>query len=784
MLLVCIFLGAWSGLFASSLELSAEGQARERELEAAWAIDLEPSANSEKRVVAYKSPVQRVVSLLQKMRSELEAEASNESEMYDKMVCWCETNDKKKTKAIADADAADKDSQAEIERRAARFGELATEIQHMKDQVASDSEALKQAMGIREGEAGEFRSGEKDMMQAINNLSNAMDVLSKQQAGTSLMQLDASLFSSIRAVLRDAALKFEMLLGDKPRDDDPNLVTVKLQGALLQMDHMSEGDRKAQIRLHSLLSALDTSHSAGLVDVLPLKFAERRLAESVKEAAGSSHAFLQAGDRQPYYKSYSPRSGAIFGILKQMKEEFESQLSVSQRTEMKGSNDYEAMAKAKRDQVEVGKKKLDDMKGEHAANQKALSDAKEDLDLTRQQRAADVEFLRNLKTTCQGLDKEWQTRSKTRSAELLAVSGTLKILTEDDVRDLMAKAVSLLQERSSAESGSVMRMARLDAAWVLRRAAQSPVFEADDLLAAWHSRRAGSPSVGPKAELSTLAVTVQLDAFSKVKAVMEKMIGGLKNEQQEEVKLKAYCEQELDKNAKATYTKNTEKGNLEDKIESLESLMKKLEDEIAAAKQQIADTKGAMKEASHSREAANSVFQTTVADQRAMQSILTKALARLRAFYRKAESEAFVQQTPPVQFAKYKKNAGSSPVLGLIAQISEDSQQLEKEAVESEAKSQADYEMFVKDSNGLIAELYNAITEKGKANAAAKLGQADSNGDHESTVAELESLAVYNADLHGQCDFVLKSFSIRQKARLQEIQSIQHAKATLAGAMG
>jgi hypothetical protein len=27
--------------------------------------------------------------------------------MYDKMVCWCETNEKEKTKAIADAEALD-----------------------------------------------------------------------------------------------------------------------------------------------------------------------------------------------------------------------------------------------------------------------------------------------------------------------------------------------------------------------------------------------------------------------------------------------------------------------------------------------------------------------------------------------------------------------------------------------------------------------------------------------------------------------------------------------------
>merc|ERR1719240_29766 len=130
------------------------------------------------------------------------------------------------------------------------------------------------------------------------------------------------------------------------------------------------------------------------------------------------------------------------------------------------------MSKAKGEQVEVAKKKLDDMEGEHAENQKALSDAKEDLDLTRKQRPADVEFLRNLKLTCQGLDKQWELRSKTRSQEILAVSETLTILTEDDNREALAKGVTLLQT-SESTSASVRRL-RAQAAGMLRRAAQAP----------------------------------------------------------------------------------------------------------------------------------------------------------------------------------------------------------------------------------------------------------------------------------------------------------------------
>merc|ERR1719506_1318911 len=58
------------------------------------------------------------------MLKQLEKEAEEDEEIYDKMVCWCETNDKEKTKAIEDAKAKDIDLVAEIEERAARKAEL------------------------------------------------------------------------------------------------------------------------------------------------------------------------------------------------------------------------------------------------------------------------------------------------------------------------------------------------------------------------------------------------------------------------------------------------------------------------------------------------------------------------------------------------------------------------------------------------------------------------------------------------------------------------------------
>merc|ERR1719261_948156 len=230
-----------------------------------------------------------------------------------------------------------------------------------------------------------------------------------------------------------------------------------------------------------------------------------------------------------------------------------------------------------------------------------------------------------------------------------------------------------------------------------------------------------------------------------------------------------------------TYETTEQKEDLEATIAKLTKLIKKLAEEIAAANNQIAETETAILKASQVREGENAEFQTVVADQRATQDILAKALGKLKAFYKSALLQK-ASQEPPVKFNSYSKNAGASPVIGMIEQIIEDSKALESEAVAGETEAQASYEKFVKDSNAVIKGLSESVASKTKASAKAKEDVEQANSDLDSTNGELESLALVAQDLHGECDWVMRNFAARQKARLAEIEAIGQAKAILSGA--
>merc|ERR1719162_2482784 len=79
------------------------------------------------------------------MLKQLEKEASEDEELYETMTCWCETNDREKTKAISDAESKIEDLGVKIEELTARSGKLGVEIKNLEKEVAKNQAALGQS---------------------------------------------------------------------------------------------------------------------------------------------------------------------------------------------------------------------------------------------------------------------------------------------------------------------------------------------------------------------------------------------------------------------------------------------------------------------------------------------------------------------------------------------------------------------------------------------------------------------------------------------------------------
>merc|ERR1719390_375286 len=534
---------------------------------------------------AKNRPVSKVITLLKDMLKQLEKEAEEDEEIYDKMACWCETNDKEKTKSIADAEARISDLTTKIEELTAASARLNTEIKNLEGEVAKNQEALDKATALRQKQLAEFNAEEKDALEALSALKAAIVVLSKHHGGAAALQTEELV--SISSMLRHQMHKHADILGE--------VITTKQKRVIASFVQAPEDYFKAT-------------------------------------------AFMQTGKQVPSAGSYAPASGEIFGILKQMKETFEANLSQSQKEEMENQKAYEDLKAAKEDEIAAGQAQIETKTQELADTDQKCAQAKEDIEDTRNSLSADEQFLMMLKQKCQMTDQEWEQRQKTRQLEMEAVSKALAFLSSDDAHDLFTRTFNPALVEKEGVTHSMRRTAASKLLSVAANKLQSP-------------------------RLATLATQVRLDAFVRVKKAIDDMIAQLLKEKEDEIKHKDFCVEEFNSNQLQTEKKEREKSDLIALIEDLEMTIKSLSDAIEVLKAEIAEMQVQLKRAGEDREKENKDFQMTVADQRATQKLLTASLGILKGFYEKAAlvqkfktaEKQTVGQAPPPGFKSYEK---------------------------------------------------------------------------------------------------------------------------------
>merc|ERR1719359_1927713 len=209
----------------------------------------------------------------------------------------------------------------------------------------------------------------------------------------------------------------------------------------------------------------------------------------------------------------------------------------------------------------------------------------------------------NLKETCQNTDAEWEERQKARAEEIRGCSEALAILSSDDAHDTFTKTFNFVQV-----SKKEMKV---------QDKAEKILFAA--------AKKFGNP------KLATLATRVRLDAFGKVTEQIDGMVKDLKKEKADDIKMKDFCVESLNKNERAQELKARDIDELSAKSADLTANIDQLTKDIAQLQAEIAEMQVQMKRAGEDREMENSDFQTTVSDQRATQKLLANALSVLKA---------------------------------------------------------------------------------------------------------------------------------------------------------
>jgi len=463
------------------------GKHRQTKLLQSWTRELDDSKAG--------TPVTRVVNLLKEMQSTLKTEMDEDEELYEKMECWCNTGKYEKAEAIDAGKAKVDQLTAANEEGFARSKELKGQIEELESTVASDKAALKTAQAKREEEIQIFQGLETDSIQGIENMKSAIEVLGRH-AGAAFPQTEAMSFLSTGS-------------SNEPLTDhraERSLETWMQESGNVGATDSSAVDRQASKFLQS-----DDTKPRTAPATMGWSADEMSI---VRKALQVGKSFVQS--KEGYYPSYESQSGAILGILKQMKETMEAELKEAQEKEGMASASFADMRAAKTAAIEAGEKMAEEKEDELAKTDNLVAEAKEDLGQTEATLAADEEFLKNLDKMCADSDGAFEKRKASRLEEIKAVAETIEILTGDEARDAMSGTYSFIQLTSSDKNRKL-------AAAVLRKVSLKT-----------HN-----------IDISFLANRVELDAFTKVKKAIDDMVAVLQTEQADEVKKNDYCTEEL-----------------------------------------------------------------------------------------------------------------------------------------------------------------------------------------------------------------------------------------------
>lgn len=363
---------------------------------------------------------------------------------------------------------------------------------------------------------------------------------------------------------------------------------------------------------------------------------------------------------------------------------------------------------------------------------------------------------------------EWEKRSKLRMEEMQAVAEAISILSTDAARDGQQATFGFFQLAASNRHITVENSETRNKA--------TAILEHFSV---------GSP------ELVALVQMAKTDPFAKVVKAIDGLLEKLKIEQSDDVKHRDFCIDELHENERENATKTADLRKKEAQIADLQSQEKVLTQTISSLKKEIYELQVELQRASEDRKMENHEFQKTVADQMTMVEALKAALAKLLAFYNRA---SLVQRDAPLteaanarilheapKFQEYQDHGSSNHVMTLLQKLIGDAKVVVDASQHAEQEAEKAYEALIGETNNAVKDKSRMITEKGEQLAAVEAEKFQAIEDKDVLVAELEALAQTRAELHGQCDFIIKNFALRQESRSNEMDKLNEVKAILRG---
>jgi len=604
------------------------------------------------------TPVEKVIGLLQGMKSDIEKEGVAEAVTYDKFACFCKDTTTTKSTSVTDGqDNIDKLS-ASVADNSALKAAASTAVLGLKTKKEGLSQDLTDTVARCAKEKAEYEGIAADLNKALTSLRSAIKGMSDKKAA---------------------------------------MDNVKAASALLEVD----------TGLHETLE---------LADAMGLVKAPKQKAF----LQGFSSFLQQAVD--PADANYKYRSSDIVDLLLSLKKDFSEEKESLDTEWGKSDTACKALKSSLGGKIETNTKetkstseKIEKLGGQIAEDRGKLVEAQ---DLMKD----DELYLKDLTGRCEAKAVQWDQRSSMRAGEITALSTALKVLgdrvqgadTKVNSRVLLLTPKAPVVTTPKKEAATKPTVAKAAEPAKAADAKVSPSFlqkvsahsqhlsvqEAKEQLAREQAvsaiRDAGLTLRSPI--LNALAMQVAADPFKKVKQLIQGLVERLIKESAGEATKKGFCDTEMGKATRDREFRWTRVNKLTAEIQVLQAKSDELTQDISSLTKNLEVLGKAVVESTKLRKEEKAENEAALETARGGLEAVKEALLVLRSFYKEAAKASFVQASPVDEdtagagfSGAYKgKQESSNAVLGLLETIASDfertvrsTESQEKEAAES-----------------------------------------------------------------------------------------------------
>jgi hypothetical protein len=664
------------------------------------------------------NPIRKVVTLMQNMQKEIEAEGDKEKELFDKFMCYCSGGSDGLKKAIADAQAQSEELTAKIKSEEAEKSQIAQDlIDHKKDREQAGSD-IEEATVLRNKEEAAYSAEKADSETNIAAMAKAIPALEKGMGGAAFLQMPAG--NRIRKLL----------------DSYPRMDPMDRRNAVAFFSTDSEEASTGAGEIVGILKAMKDDMEADLKEAI---------AEEEKSVAGFND--LKASKEKEIetateaIETKMGRAGELAVSVVQAKDALEDALEEVADTQKFLSTLEQECATKEKEMAERNKMRTMEIQ--------AISEA---IGILNDDDALDV-FKKAIpsalvQTPVFGFLQKGDAKASRAHKARAILAMTASKAKNAQMNLLLYTVASRLKSKSKGGFEDVVKM--IDDMVVLL-GKQQKEDEKQKAYCEDEFEKAADEEAATKTKLAQTDAALA-EASDSIATLAEEING-----------LIASIEA-LDKSvADATEQRKEEHAEYVETMQMNE-----------AAVGLVGKAKNRMQKFYNP-----TLYKAPPKKEMSMEDKIMQAGSFVQI---KSEFDVAPPPAPEMPSGPVKKNEKSAGVIGLMDMIIKDLENAMKDAEYEEKTAQKDYAELMADSQAARAGDSKALTGKQTSKAEVEASLMTTKEIRAATATDLKNVGTVIQELHAACDFIMQNFDLRKEARTNEIEGLKNAKAVLARA--